>query len=138
MQLAVLGTALAGLYTSATCHRGCRGGDHVIEALGARIYNLATGAYTLISVGLYDEALSLVRSIGEIGNAATQGWMTFSRSWRVSTDRLAAQDRSARPPCGCPAGRSERLGQGFDSPRLHNCRRKILVMNCLRKSFRTF
>lgn len=66
--LAVLGTAMAGLYLSATCHRGCRGGDHIIEALGARIYNLAYGANALTSIGLYDEAQSLIRSIGEIGN----------------------------------------------------------------------
>ena len=67
-QLSVLGIAMAGLYTSATCHRGCRSEDHIIEVLGARVYNLAYGSYSLISIGLYDEALNLVRSIGEIAN----------------------------------------------------------------------
>lgn len=66
--LRVLGIALTALYEAATCHRKCRGDDHVLEALGARIYNLSCAAYSLISIGFYDEALSLVRSIGEIAN----------------------------------------------------------------------
>jgi hypothetical protein len=80
------------LYESATCHRGCRGGDHIVEALGARIYNLACGAYALISIGLYDEALNLVRSIGEIANLLSLSlfdkdkfgeWVTSSKPNRI-------------------------------------------------------
>jgi hypothetical protein len=67
-ELRLLGTALGGIYCSATCHRACRGGDHVIEALGSRVYNLAVGSYSLLCVGLYDECLNLVRSIGEVSN----------------------------------------------------------------------
>lgn len=66
--LQVLGTSLTALYIAATCHRKCWGTGHVLEALGARIYNLACASYSLISVGFYDEALALVRSIGEIAN----------------------------------------------------------------------
>ncbi len=66
--LRILGESMAALYLAATCHRKCWGGDHILEALAARIYNLACASYSLISVGFYDEALSLVRSIGEIAN----------------------------------------------------------------------
>jgi len=51
-QLSVLGIAMAGLYMSASCHNGCRSEDHIIEALGARVYNLAFSSYSLISIGL--------------------------------------------------------------------------------------
>ena len=66
--LRVLGSSLSALYLAATCHRKCWGGDHILEALAARIYNLACASYSLISIGFYDESLSLVRSIGEIAN----------------------------------------------------------------------
>ena len=66
--LRVLGSSLSALYLAATCQRKCWGGDHILEALAARIYNLASASYSLISVGYYDESLSLVRSIGEIAN----------------------------------------------------------------------
>ena len=39
-----------------------------LEKIAARTYNLACASYSLISIGYYDEALSLVRSIGEIAN----------------------------------------------------------------------
>ena len=67
-ELNVLGISLSILYQVGTCHRKCFGGPHVLESLTARTYNLACGAYTLICRGLYDEALNLVRSIGEISN----------------------------------------------------------------------
>lgn len=66
--LRVLGTSLSVLFEAATCHRKCYGGDHVLEGIAARTYNLACSAYSLISIGFYDEALNLVRSIGEISN----------------------------------------------------------------------
>ena len=90
--LTVLGTAMAGLYTSATCHRVCRGGDHIIETLGTRTYNLSLGAYSLASIGLYDEALNLVRNIGEIANLLSlslsdkhklEEWITSTKSERI-------------------------------------------------------
>lgn len=66
--LRLLGTSLSALYEAATCHRKCYGGDHVFEGIAARTYNLACSAYSLISIGYYDEALNLIRSIGEISN----------------------------------------------------------------------
>src|SRR6266705_572283 len=64
----MIGTALSVLYQAATCHRKCHGGPHILEALCARMYNLAVGAYLLAERGLYDEALNLTRSIGEASN----------------------------------------------------------------------
>jgi hypothetical protein len=64
----VLGTSLSALYQAATCHRKCYGGPHILEALSGRAYNLACAAYRLAVQGFYDEAMNLVRSIGEISN----------------------------------------------------------------------
>jgi len=67
-QSALIGTALSALYQAATCHRGCRNTGHLLEALSGRAYNLGSAAYLLIARGFYDEALNLVRGIGEIAN----------------------------------------------------------------------
>src|SRR5260221_7972617 len=64
----IIGTAMSALYQAATCHRKCHGGAHIFEALCGRMYNLALGAYLLTLRGLYDEALNLIRSIGEVSN----------------------------------------------------------------------
>ena len=66
--LLLIGTCLCALYQAATCHRKCHGGSHVFEALAGRTYNLSVAAYNLISLGFYDEALTLIRAIGEISN----------------------------------------------------------------------
>jgi hypothetical protein len=57
-------------YKVATCEDGkrCRKGDHIIESLAARAYNLTLSATLLSAVGLYDEALNSVRSLGELAN----------------------------------------------------------------------
>lgn len=67
-QLEFLGWALAALYEVGTCNRKCWGGPHLLESLCVRVYNLGVSAYLLMVRGFYDEALNLVRSIGEIGN----------------------------------------------------------------------
>jgi len=56
------------LFQAATCHRGCSGGPHILEALAGRSYNLGAAAYTVITRGFYDEGLLLIRSIGEVAN----------------------------------------------------------------------
>jgi hypothetical protein len=68
IDLNAIGTALSILYQASTCHRKCFGGEHILEALSGRAYNLACSAYILICRGFYDEALNLVRGIGEIAN----------------------------------------------------------------------
>lgn len=66
--LNVLDISLEALYIVATCHRKCHGGRHILEVLAARIYNLSCASYSLLCIGYYDEALNLVRSVGEVGN----------------------------------------------------------------------
>ena len=88
----LIGTAMNTIYQAATCHRKCHGGPHVFEALLGRAYNLSCGAYNLTMFGLYDEALSLIRSLGEIANlvmlSALDGpkikeWLHASRDERL-------------------------------------------------------
>lgn len=67
-ELALFGTCLSALYQASTCHRKCWGGNHVFEALIGRSYNLSCASYSLICSGFYDEALNLIRSLGEIAN----------------------------------------------------------------------
>ncbi|HEX8557743.1 MAG TPA: hypothetical protein VF668_06570 [Pyrinomonadaceae bacterium] len=70
-ELKMIGTSLSALYQAATCHQKCHGGPHILEALSGRTYNLGVSAYILITRGFYDEALNLVRSLGEISNLIT-------------------------------------------------------------------
>lgn len=90
--LAQLGISLSILYQAATCHRKCFGGGHVLESLAGRTYNLATSSYILTCRGLYDEALSLIRSMGEISNIillsvvdkeAHERWMQADKRTRL-------------------------------------------------------
>ena len=67
-EIRMIGTALSALYQAATCHRECHGGPHILEALCGRMYNLGAAAYILATDGFYDEALNLIRSIGEAAN----------------------------------------------------------------------
>ena len=54
----LLSVSLSAIYEAATCHRACHGGEHVLEAIFGRSYNFAQ----------YDEALNLIRGLGEINN----------------------------------------------------------------------
>ena len=67
-ELQLLGTSLSLLHQVSTCHGKCRGGDHILESLAGRSYNLGAAALALTHLGYYDESLSLVRSLGEIAN----------------------------------------------------------------------
>ncbi|HEY5337457.1 MAG TPA: hypothetical protein VIJ85_04580 [Rhizomicrobium sp.] len=91
-ELSVFGTSLCALYQAATCHRKCHRGSHILESLSGRSYNLACAAFTLLTLGYYDEALNLVRSMGEIGNLimlsvvnkdAIKKWIESDRSTRL-------------------------------------------------------
>jgi len=65
----LFGTSMSILYQASTCHRKCIGGSsHVLEGLAGRAFNLGQASYILINRGLYDEALNLIRSLGEISN----------------------------------------------------------------------
>lgn len=63
-----LGTVVSLLYRMSCCHWGCHGKEHILEYLAGRTCTAAHGAMRLIGFGYYDEALSLVRTIAEIGN----------------------------------------------------------------------
>jgi len=67
----LLGQTLEILEKAACCCWGCKNPSHDLERLAARIYNQGTGALRLTRTGRYDEALSLVRSIGEFVNLLT-------------------------------------------------------------------
>jgi hypothetical protein len=86
-----LGSVLSLLYRLACCAWGCRGGDHQIEWLTGRVVNHATSAHRLILAGSYDEALVLIRGIGEIANLL---WL-FDTD-RTTLERWRAADRRAR------------------------------------------
>jgi hypothetical protein len=87
-----IGTYLAALYEIGTCNRKCFGDAHILESLCGRSYNLGCSAYLLIERGFYDEALNLVRSLGEIANLVIlsmapgnmiQQWIKADRKTRI-------------------------------------------------------
>lgn len=63
-----LGVALALLDRAASCFWGCRGGDHIVEYLAGRTTVQSEAALTLTRRGHYDDALALVRNLGETTN----------------------------------------------------------------------
>lgn len=56
------------LYKAACCHWKCNGGDHLNERLVAKATNQALCAFRLYRYAYYDEALMIIRGIGEIAN----------------------------------------------------------------------
>ena len=63
-----LGTVLSILYRLACCFYGCQGGDHQVEWLAGKLVNQAVSAHRLVRAGQYDEALMVIRGLGEIVN----------------------------------------------------------------------
>lgn len=93
------GTVVSLLYRAACCFWGCRGGDHQVEWLSGRVVNQAMGSYRLIQSSHYDEALVLVRGIGEVANLlhlfnadprALGSWKQASRRQRFANFGPAA------------------------------------------------
>jgi len=64
----VTGTVLSTIYRLATCHFGCKGGDHQMEWLAGKFANQAVSVHRLVRAAQYDEALMLIRGMGEIVN----------------------------------------------------------------------
>lgn len=88
----IIGTCMSALYQAGTCHRRCHGGGHILESLCGRAYNLSCAAYDLTNVGLYDEALNLIRSLAEMTNlimllsvdqSKIQKWIKSDRATRL-------------------------------------------------------
>lgn len=91
-QLSVLGDSMSTLFQVGTCHKGCRNGDHILESLAGRVYNISSSALILILEGFYDESLNLVRSAAEICNLTTlflicpdsyKEWVSADRKNRI-------------------------------------------------------
>lgn len=59
---------LSLLYRISCCYWGCNNGDHQMEWLVGRITNQSLAAIRLIRAAYYDEALVLIRGIGEVAN----------------------------------------------------------------------
>ena len=51
-----------------SCHWGCHGGDHLIERFAARATSYCLASIRLLWMGHYDEAYSLLRTVGELAN----------------------------------------------------------------------
>jgi hypothetical protein len=58
----------------ASCAWGCHEHEHAIEYLAGRAVSYSRASWRLIEVGHYDEAISLIRTIMEIGNLC---WLFF-------------------------------------------------------------
>ncbi len=63
-----LGGVMCLLSLLASCHWGCRGGDHDVENLVRRCCNYAFSALSLARLGFYDESLALIRGVAEVAN----------------------------------------------------------------------
>jgi hypothetical protein len=94
VQLEMIGTGLKVFYEAATCNRRCHGGEHVLESICGRLYNLGAAAYSLALAGYYDEALNLVRSLGEIANIVSLSTSdgTFVQQWLGADARTRKRD----------------------------------------------
>jgi len=86
-----LGDMLSLLYGLACCHWGCKGSDHQIEWLLGRVVNQAQSAHRLMRCGFYDEAVTLIRGVGEVANLF---WL-FERD-QTQLASWKAADRKAR------------------------------------------
>ena len=84
-----LGTVLSLLDRLASCFWECSKGDHVVENLAGRAGSFARAALRLMRLGFYDEALVLVRSIGEISNLLVLFCQedALLQKWKLSNDR---------------------------------------------------
>jgi hypothetical protein len=98
------GTTLSVLYRLACCYYGCRGGDHQVEWLAGKFVNQAVAVHRLVRAAQYDEALMLIRGMGEIANLL---WLFFQgRSELVA---WKAADKKARLNNFGPAAVRRRL-----------------------------
>src|SRR5260370_21859129 len=66
--LAMLGRALHVLYLTATCHRKCWGGGHVMEFMAARGYKPPADACTLNPIAPHSPAAVFLRRVEDPAN----------------------------------------------------------------------
>lgn len=100
--LTALGTALSHIDRLASCFYGCHGGDHLIEYLTGRVCGLSRSAIRLTRFANYDEALLLIRTIGEMANLVQLfsinsqdlfAWKNSSKTVRITNFGPAAVRR---------------------------------------------
>lgn len=87
---------LSYLERAATCYGGCLGGDHRIEFLVGRVVSSCQAALLMMSSGYYDEALSVIRSLGEIANLMAMfvaAESEFER-WKTLDEKTRRRDYS--------------------------------------------
>jgi hypothetical protein len=84
-----LDVLLSYLDRAATCFGGCRGGDHRAEFLTGRAVSSCQACLLLMTSGYYDEALSIIRSLGEIANLMAMFVADISEfeRWRNLTEK---------------------------------------------------
>jgi hypothetical protein len=87
-----VGIYLKALYDISTCAFGCHKGNHTMEYLSGRAFNLAYAAYDLCRAGFYDEAFNQIRSLGELANilalriydkTSFEAWLSASDEERI-------------------------------------------------------
>jgi hypothetical protein len=105
-----LGAVISYLDQASSCRWGCQGGDHASEQLIGRCANYSMGALRLARSGFYDEAITLIRSVGENTNLA----VLFSlheeelKEWRQASHKVRrklfspAAIRKKLEDRGCP------------------------------------
>ncbi len=91
-----LGTALSYLDRIASCWWGCRQGSHVEERLAGRVASNSKAALQLLRSGYYDEALGLVRQIGETANLLSLFMQSEEsyRQWKGGSEDVVRNDFS--------------------------------------------
>ena len=97
----IIGTCLNVRDQAGTCHRKCHGRGHLLEGLCGRAYRPGYAANQLALIGLYDESLSLVRSLGELTNLIMLGvfYPPKIQEW-VKADRKTRLDKFGLATCG--------------------------------------
>jgi hypothetical protein len=98
------GTVLSILYRLACCYYGCPGGDHQVEWLAGKFVNQAVSVHRLLRAAQYDEALMLIRGMGEIANLL---WLFYEDRSELAAWKAA--DRKARLNSFGPAAVRRRL-----------------------------
>ncbi|MCQ3805227.1 MAG: hypothetical protein OXC98_08285 [bacterium] len=91
-----LGTALSYLDRIASCWWGCRKGTHAEERLVGRVASNTRAALGLLRTGYYDEALGLVRQIGETANLACLFVQSpeSHEKWKDASEKVARKEFS--------------------------------------------
>ena len=91
-----LGTALSYLDRIASCWWGCRNGLHIEERLLGKAVSNSSASLQLIRSGYYDEALGLIRQIGETTNLLCLFMQSpeLNEKWKDASEKEVRQEFS--------------------------------------------